>query len=80
MADLLTDTREFPDDPAGYGWWRKTYGDAEAFYASGNGGQIAMAIPKHQLVIVFQAGNYNAAPIWKRQLEETVPAILRALR
>ena len=25
MADLLTDTREFPDDPAGYGWWRNAH-------------------------------------------------------
>ena len=28
MADLLTDTHEFPDDPAGYGWWRNAHPSA----------------------------------------------------
>ena len=30
-----------------------------AYFASGNGGQIAMAIPDLDLVLRFYAGNYN---------------------
>ena len=30
-----------------------------AYFASGNGGQIAMAIPDLDLVLGFYAGNYN---------------------
>lgn len=31
-----------------------------AFYAAGNGGQIAMAVPELDLVIAFWGGNYSS--------------------
>jgi CubicO group peptidase (beta-lactamase class C family) len=73
-----------PDD-YGYGWWRTSYrladgSTADAFFASGNGGQIAMAIPKLDVVIAIQAGNYNARSVWQHELDDLVPAILRAIR
>ena len=65
-----------PDD-YGYGWWRIRYhvGDAtyDAFYASGNGGQLAIAIPALDLVVAIQAGNFNDYPTWRTFLEDAVP-------
>jgi len=47
----------------GYLWWSQTYpykgGEVRAFYAAGNGGQIAMAIPELDLVVGFMGGNYS---------------------
>ena len=47
----------------GYLWWVKDYPYngryIRAYFASGNGGQIAMAIPDLDLVLGFYAGNYN---------------------
>lgn len=49
----------------GYLWWVKDYPyngkTVRAYFASGNGGQIAMAIPDLDLAIGFYAGNYNDA-------------------
>jgi len=47
----------------GYLWWVIEYPyqgrTISAYFASGNGGQIAMAIPELDLVLGFYAGNYN---------------------
>jgi len=49
----------------GYLWWIIEYPykgrKVRGYFASGNGGQIAMAIPDLQLVLGFYGGNYNAA-------------------
>jgi CubicO group peptidase (beta-lactamase class C family) len=53
----------FGDRQYGYLWWSQTYPwkgrEVRAFYAAGNGGQIAMAIPELELVICFMGGNYS---------------------
>jgi CubicO group peptidase (beta-lactamase class C family) len=69
-----------PDD-YGYGWWRITYDGVAgakhpAFFASGNGGQLAIAIPSLQLVVAFTAGNYQNRATWKQFLEDWVPRYL----
>lgn len=65
-----------PDD-YGYAWWRTTYHvdgtDYPAFYASGNGGQLAVGIPDLDLLVVFMAGNYNNALTWRRFVEHLIP-------
>lgn len=71
-----------PDD-YGYGWWRTRYDvdgtRYEAFYASGNGGQVAMAIPALALVVTFNAGNYGNYATWRRFVEDLVPRyVIRA--
>lgn len=47
----------------GYLWWVTDYPfenrTIRAYFASGNGGQIAMAIPELDLALAFWAGNYN---------------------
>jgi len=49
----------------GYLWWLQDYpykgGTVRAFFAGGNGGQIAMGIPQLDLVIAFNGGNYSDA-------------------
>jgi CubicO group peptidase (beta-lactamase class C family) len=71
-----------PDD-YGYGWWRTHYDvdgtRYEAFYASGNGGQLAIAIPALALVVTFNAGNYNNFATWRQFIEDLVPRyVIRA--
>ena len=61
----------------GYAWWQKTYRvggvDYPAFYASGNGGQIAMAIPSLDLVFVIMAGNYGNFATWGHFVDDWIP-------
>jgi CubicO group peptidase (beta-lactamase class C family) len=49
----------------GYLWWVIDYPykgrTVRAFFAGGNGGQIAMAIPELDLVLAFYGGNYGDA-------------------
>jgi CubicO group peptidase (beta-lactamase class C family) len=71
-----------PDD-YGYGWWRTHYDvdgtRYEAFYASGNGGQLAIAIPALGLVVAFNAGNYGNFGTWRQLIEDLVPRhVIRA--
>ncbi len=51
------------DDDYGYAWWRRTFevGDRTlaAYQAAGNGGQMLFVIPELDLVVFFNAGNYN---------------------
>jgi CubicO group peptidase (beta-lactamase class C family) len=70
-------------DDYGYGWWRTHYDvdgtRYEAFYASGNGGQLAIAIPALGLVVTFNAGNYNNFATWRRFFEDLMPRyVIRA--
>ncbi len=47
----------------GYLWWVVDYPyrgrTVRAFFAGGNGGQLAMAVPELDLAIVFNGGNYS---------------------
>lgn len=56
---------QFGERRYGYLWWSQEYPyqgrKVRAFYAAGNGGQIAMAIPELELVICFMGGNYSDA-------------------
>ena len=49
----------------GLAWWVIDYpfrgGTVEGFFASGNGGQTVMAIPKLDMVVTIFAGDYQAA-------------------
>lgn len=53
------------DSMYGYLWWLADYPyngrKVRAFFAAGNGGQIAMAIPELDLAIAFTGGNYSDA-------------------
>jgi len=72
-----------PED-YGFGWWRRTYqleGRAvEIVYASGNGGQLAIAVPALDLVIAVTTGNYGQSAIRREILATWVPVILAAAR
>src|SRR4051812_36339349 len=47
-----------------------------AYYASGNGGQLCIVVPRLELVIVFTAGNYNRYPIWRKFRDELTPQLI----
>lgn len=74
---------DLPDD-YGYGWWLRTLRvgdrDVEVVFASGNGGQLAIAVPALDLVIAINGGNYGNYPAWRTFLEEIVPELLAAVR
>ena len=61
----------------GYGWWRRSYAfegqEIEAFYASGNGGQLIFGFPALEAVVTFTAGNYANVPTWRAFMDEIVP-------
>src|ERR1700738_1563937 len=65
-----------PDD-YGFGWWLISYPykgkTVRAFHTSGNGGQMAIAIPELDLPVVFQAANYNNYPVWSKFRDEWLP-------
>ena len=65
-SDLATESHYYSDAYKfhyGYLWWGVDYPfqgrTIRAYFASGNGGQISMAIPELQLAMAFHAGNYN---------------------
>ncbi|HEY6158640.1 MAG TPA: serine hydrolase [Gemmatimonadales bacterium] len=65
----LTPTQQY-----GYLWNSMQYpyqggpdGKVRGFFAGGNGGQISMAVPDLDLVIVFTGGNYNDAATFRAQ-------------
>jgi CubicO group peptidase (beta-lactamase class C family) len=67
-----------PDGSAdGYDWHlvdlRTAARSYPAYYASGNGGQLLIVVPRLELVIVFTAANYNRYPIWKGFRDELAP-------
>ena len=61
----------------GYGWWRISYEHGgeriDAFYASGNGGQLIIAVPSFELLVAVNAGNYGNYGTWRRYRDEWVP-------
>ena len=63
----------------GYLWWGVEYPyqgrTIRAYFASGNGGQISMAIPELDLAMAFHAGNYNEAG-GRRATREYVPQFI----
>ena len=60
----------------GYHWWSVEYpyrdGTVRAFFASGNGGQVVMGIPKLDLLVAFFAGNYSD-PVLSKIRAEFIP-------
>ena len=65
-----------PDD-YGLAWWRITYDidgrEIQAYYASGNGGQLIFAVPELELSALFTAGNYNNFGTWRSYRDELMP-------
>jgi CubicO group peptidase (beta-lactamase class C family) len=68
----------------GYLWWRIAYPrdgqTVEAFFAGGNGGQIAMAIPELDLALVFMGGNYHDPALFVPQREYVPKFVLPAVK
>ena len=68
-------TIDRPDD-FGYGWWRTRYRyideEYDAFYASGNGGQLVIVIPSLGLVLATH-GAYGDYRTWRRFHDVAVP-------
>jgi CubicO group peptidase (beta-lactamase class C family) len=66
----------------GFGWWRRRYQVADRaidiVYASGNGAQLAIAVPQLDLVISVTTGNYGQGAIRRQILDTWVPMILAA--
>ncbi|HEY0252212.1 MAG TPA: serine hydrolase domain-containing protein [Kofleriaceae bacterium] len=68
-------------DDYGLGWWRTTLAGHPAFYSSGNGGQLSIAIPDLDVVVTIMAGNYSDHQTWKHFIEDDVPRyVLTAIR
>jgi CubicO group peptidase (beta-lactamase class C family) len=69
------------DNKYGYLWWIKDYpyrgGSVRAYYASGNGGQYVIVVPKLDMVVAFYGGNYNDRAARISQ-EEWVPRYVLA--
>jgi CubicO group peptidase (beta-lactamase class C family) len=65
----------------GYLWWLIDYPyrgrTIRGYFASGNGGQISMAIPELQLAMAFHGGNYNDIG-YRKYTDEYIPEILAA--
>lgn len=81
-SDLATRTHydsEAYEFQYGYLWWGVEYPyqgrTIRAYFASGNGGQISMAIPELQLAMAFHAGNYNDSG-GRRATREYVPQLI----
>lgn len=61
----------------GYNWWIQHYEVGgkkyKAFYAMGNGGQLIFVVPKLDMVVAFNAGNYGRFSIWGKYIKEIMP-------
>lgn len=62
-AQSTAPLEQFGERRYGYLWWSQEYPyrgrKVRAWFAAGNGGQIAMAVPELELVICFMGGNYS---------------------
>jgi CubicO group peptidase (beta-lactamase class C family) len=71
------------DRDYGYLWWVQDYPyqgrTVRAFFAGGNGGQIAMAIPELDLAIAFFGGNYGSRATFTAQRSYVPEHILPAV-
>lgn len=51
------------EDDYGYAWWRRSFQVEDraiaSYHAAGNGGQMLFVVPELELVVLFNAGNYN---------------------
>lgn len=63
-----------PTGPIGYGyqWWILEDG----YQAAGLGGQLIRVIPNHDLVVVFTAGMYDDAKLYRLVDEYVIPAVV----
>ena len=51
------------------------------YAATGNGGQVLLVIPEHELAVVFTGGNYRQGGVWGRWAQQIVgDQILPAIR
>ena len=51
------------------------------YLASGNGGQLLLVVPEHQLAVVFTGGNYRQGGVWSRWGQQFVgDRIIPAIR
>ena len=70
------------DGDYGYAWWRHRIeakgGAIDAFYASGNGGQLLFVVPSRKLVVLFMGGNYGNFGTWRRFRDDYLPRIVKA--
>lgn len=68
----------------GYGWHRYLLAVAgkryQTYAAGGNGGQILLVVPELQLTIAVTAGNYGQYSVWKKIIDELVPAVIATAR
>ena len=81
-SDLATRSHYYSEERKfhyGYLWWGAEYQHQgrtiRAYFASGNGGQISMAIPELGLAMAFHAGAYNEAG-GRKATREYVPQFI----
>jgi CubicO group peptidase (beta-lactamase class C family) len=64
----------------GYAWHIAEYRVGQrtytAFSAEGNGGQLLIAIPELDLLVMMTAGNYSDFPTWSKFRDELVPQFI----
>lgn len=64
----------------GYAWHTFTINAGGRSYleyeAAGNGGQILIVVPEHELTVVLTGGNYNQGFIWSRWRDEIVGGMI----
>jgi len=64
-GEWIAQMREPAFDDYGYTWWRSgSTGEGDfylIYHASGNGGNRIFVVPRHELVVVVSASNYNSS-------------------
>jgi len=83
-SPLVKIAGQYPGMGYGYLWWTLEYPyhgrTIKGYFASGNGGQEAVAIPELDLVIVVTGGNYNDRAGWSMVREYIPKYILAAVK
>lgn len=84
VSPLIKIPGQYPGMKYGYLWWTVEYPyrgrTVQGFFASGNGGQVAIAIPELDLVIAVTGGNYNDRAGWLTVREYVPKFILAAVK